>query len=86
MSVAYLVCLAREESRFDPKAIGDNSKAVGVFQFHLATWQSFRRQMGLSTEDLRGCEKESTRTTAWAVANGLSRHWSVAVRCYDEKI
>jgi len=84
--VRYLVCLAREESRFDPQAIGDNSKAVGVYQFHLATWQMFRRQMGLSTEDLRGCEEEATRTTAWAVANGYSKHWSAATKCAEEKI
>jgi len=86
VSARYLVCLAREESRFDPNASGDSGKAYGVWQYHLATWQMFRRQMGLSTEDLRACEKESTRTTAWAISKGLDRHWSVASKCADEKI
>jgi hypothetical protein len=86
VSARYLVCLAREESRFDPNAVGDSGRAVGPFQYWLSTWQMFRRQMGLSTEDLRACEKESVRTTAWAVANGLSRHWSVAAKCAEEKI
>jgi hypothetical protein len=86
VSVRYLVCLAREESRFDPNAIGDGGRAHGVWQYHLATWQMFRRQMGLSTEDLRACEEEATRTTAWAISKGLDRHWSVAEKCADEKI
>ena len=86
VSARYLVCLAREESRFDPNAIGDGGKAHGTYQFHLATWQMFRRQMGLSTEDLRACEEEATRTTAWAISKGLDRHWSVAEKCADEKI
>ena len=84
--VRYLVCLAREESRFDPQAVGDSGRAVGPFQYWLTTWQMFRRQMGLSTEDLRGCEEEATRTTAWAISQGLDRHWSVASKCAEEKI
>ena len=86
VSARYLVCLAREESRFNPEAVGDSGKAVGPFQYWLSTWQEFRRQMGLSTEDLRGCEEESVRTTAWAISNGLDRHWSVANKCAEENI
>ncbi len=86
VSVRYLVCLAREESRFDPQAVGDSGRAVGPFQYWLSTWQMFRRQMGLSVEDLRACEKESTRTTAYAISRGLDYHWSVASKCADEKI
>jgi hypothetical protein len=86
VSARYLVCLAREESRFDAQAVGDSGRAVGPFQYWLGTWQMFRRQMGLSTEDLRACEEESTRTTAWAISKGLDRHWSVASKCADEKI
>jgi hypothetical protein len=86
VSARYLVCLAREESRFDPNARGDSGLSVGVFQFKLGTWQEFRQKMGLSTEDLRGCEEESVRTTAWAISNGLDRHWSVANKCAEENI
>lgn len=86
VSARYLVCLAREESRFDPEAVGDSGLSVGVFQFKFGTWQEFRQKMGLSTEDLRRCEEESTRTTAWAISNGLDRHWSVANKCANEKI
>ena len=84
--VAYLVCIAREESRFNPSASGDSGKAYGVWQYHLATWQMFRQKMGLSTEDLRGHEEESTRTTAWAISMGKDSHWSVASECKEWKI
>jgi len=86
VSARYLVCLAREESRFDPQAVGDSGRAVGPFQYWLGTWQMFRRQMGLSTEDLRACEEESTRTTAWAISKGLDSHWTASSKCADEKI
>jgi hypothetical protein len=81
VSVRYLTCIAREESRFNSEAVGDSGKARGVYQFHLGTWQSFRRQMGLSTEDLRTDEEEATRTTAWAISKNLDGHWSVADEC-----
>lgn len=31
------------ESSGNPKAVGDNGAAVGLAQFHLATWKRFRR-------------------------------------------
>jgi len=84
VSARYLVCLVREESRFNPNVIGDGGKAHGVAQWHLASWRFMREKMGLSTDDLRLCPEESIRTMAFAVANGYSRWWTVANKCADE--
>ncbi len=76
------ICILRDESNFqiDPcwgEASCDNGKAMGPWQFHCGTWQSFRKQMGLNTDcNLRGDPIESTRTAAWAFAQGYQWHWT----------
>ena len=76
VSASYMVCLAKAESQFNPEAVGDHNLAIGIWQYHLGTWRLFRGQMGLSTEDLRDDEEESTKTTAWALSQGLDNHWT----------
>jgi hypothetical protein len=81
VSVRYLVCIAKNESGFNPEAVGDSGRAVGVAQWHLGSWQFMREKMGLSTDDLRTCPEESIRTMAFAIANGYSHWWSVSDEC-----
>jgi len=72
--------VADHESRFDPPAIGDHGDAVGLYQFHLGTWQHFRSRMGLPLDDLRLDAREATRTACWAFANGFQERWTVVRR------
>ena len=76
----FALCVADSESRFDPRAIGDHGDAVGLFQFHLGTWQHFRTRMGLPPEDLRQDAREASRTACWAFANGFQQRWTVVRR------
>jgi soluble lytic murein transglycosylase-like protein len=73
----FALCVAENESRFDPQAIGDHGDAVGLYQFHLGTWQHFRTRMGLPINDLRLDARESARTACWAFAHGFRQRWSV---------
>jgi soluble lytic murein transglycosylase-like protein len=76
----FALCVADHESRFDPQTIGDQGDAVGLFQFHLGTWQHFRIRMGLQTDDLRLDAREAARTACWAFANGFQLRWTVVRR------
>jgi soluble lytic murein transglycosylase-like protein len=74
---SFALCVADRESRLDPQAIGDHGDAVGLYQFHLSTWQHFRARMGLPADDLRRDARTATRTACWAFANGFQLRWTV---------
>ncbi len=74
---SYLRCIIWFESRNDAEAVGDSGKAVGLCQFHLGTFLGFRKQMGLSQEDLRRDKAESVKVLAWAISKNYDHHWSV---------
>lgn len=76
----FALCVADHESRFDPQAIGDHGDAVGLYQFHLSTWQHFRTRMDLPIDDLRLDAREAARTACWAFAHGFQRRWTVVSR------
>jgi soluble lytic murein transglycosylase-like protein len=73
----FALCVADRESRFDPQAVGDHGDAVGLYQFHLSTWQHFRARMGLPANDLRRDAREAAKTACWAFANGFQQRWTV---------
>lgn len=71
-----LIGLARCESGFRTGAV--NGPYLGMFQFHLATWQSTRISMGESPDPtLRSNAAESIKTTAWKIAHGGLGAWPV---------
>jgi soluble lytic murein transglycosylase-like protein len=76
----FALCVANHESRLDPQAIGDHGDAVGLYQFHLGTWQHFRARMGLPVDDLRDDARQASRTACWAFANGFQKRWTVVRR------
>ena len=76
----YIRCIVWFESRNDAEAVGDSGKAVGLCQFHLGTFLGFRKQMGLSQEDLRRDKAESVKVLAWAIQKNYDHHWSVVNR------
>jgi len=81
--VAQAIC--RRESAFNPLAIGDNGDAVGLWQWHLSSWEFVRAKMGRSLEDDRADEIESTETALYAMGIlGLSRWWSTYEAALEE--
>lgn len=75
------LCVLENESNGRCEAIGDGGLAHGPFQFHLPTWKSFRKQMGLNTLDLRTDPYESARTAMWAISKGYGPHWTPYYKC-----
>ena len=79
-SLMIMHCLAHRESGHGASnAHGDNGLAGGPFQFHEATWERMRKQMG-EPFSTRYDFKEAARTTAWAIANGRALEWGPILR------
>ena len=78
-----LHCILYHESRYNPEAIGDSGKAVGIAQFWSATWKGFRKLMNEEV-GVRTDARESIRTLAWALADGRGGNWTPVLdgRCY----
>lgn len=85
-SLMIMHCLAHRENGHagNPNGFGDGGLAGGPYQFHESTWLRMRKQMiaqGVATEiNSRMDLKESTRTTAWAIANGRALEWGPVLR------
>ena len=81
----YAACICQRESGFDAQAVGDQGKAVGLWQWHLPAWQTIRRAMSLSEADERADAIASTQTALWALQHGYAGLWSTAEGCkYNE--
>lgn len=67
VSKEELLTVSKCESSYNPKAIGDNGKAVNIFQYHKETFIGFSKLMG---EDLDYYSYEDqARLTSWIWAN-----------------
>ena len=74
---AYGAEIARLESNWDPQAMGDEGEAIGLFQFHPATWRWARKKMGLDPSlNIRLSQWESARTWAWLCHEGHADWWT----------
>lgn len=73
--LAIVIC--RRESSYDEFAIGDNGLAVGLWQWHLTSWEHVRAKMGKDTLDRRTDLVESTEAAMYAMGElGLYEWWS----------
>lgn len=77
VSLALLKAVMRCESGGNQSVIGDNGRAVGIFQYHKGTFESFAKEMG-DTSLKRESEFDQATVTAWAFAQGETyrRHWT----------
>ncbi len=64
------------EADFNPAAVGDEGKAQGLWQWHLASWEHVRGKMGRPLMDERLDPVESTLTAMYAMSElDLYRWW-----------
>jgi hypothetical protein len=63
VSAEQLLTVAKCESSYDPKALGDNGKAANIFQYHKATFIGFSKLMGEEL-DYHSYEDQA-KLTAW---------------------
>jgi len=69
------LAIARRESAFNPNAIGNDGKAVGLWQWHLPSWIHVRRHMNLPSDDCRLDIAKSTQTAMFAMGILHLYHW-----------
>jgi hypothetical protein len=74
-------CIVFNESGGRSEAIGDSGKAIGVAQYHLATFLGHRRQMGLPQEDLRTDIDASIQAMMFSVSRGGIGNWTARHKC-----
>jgi cell division protein FtsB len=74
-------CIVANESSGRAEAVGDSGLAVGVSQYHLATFLGHRKQMGLSQEDLRTDIEASIQAMCWSISNGGIGNWTARWKC-----
>lgn len=78
----YAICIAVAESSLDPNIPGDDGKAVGLYQWHLPSWEYVRERMGEPLDDLRIDSWEATRTAMYAMGKlDLGRWWMTDAGC-----
>jgi predicted Holliday junction resolvase-like endonuclease len=74
-------CIVYHESGGRDEAVGDNGKAVGVAQYHLATFLGHRKQMGLSQVDLRKDTNASIQCMVFSISRGGISNWTARTKC-----
>ena len=80
----FAVCIAWHESRYDVMAVGDDGMAIGLWQWHLGSWEYVRGKMGLPLEDRRNDPVESTITAIYAIDRlGLAHWWTASSLCEE---
>ena len=83
-NAAYCQCIAYHESRYDANAVGDDGMAIGLWQWHLESWEYVRGKMGLPMEDRRADPVESTITALYAIDKlGLAHWWTTSSLCEE---
>jgi len=79
--VRLIQCIVFNESGGRNEATGDNGDAVGVAQYHLATFLSHRRQLGLPEVDLRRDANASIQAMTFSISRGGIGNWTARWKC-----
>lgn len=73
--------LANCESHFNPNAISPDGKYVGMFQFSVSTWTTYRMRLGQDANaDLRKDVEESIKTAAFVIQQRGVSPWPNCLR------
>jgi len=62
------------ESQYNPTAKGDGNRALGVAQFHKATFERLSKLMGEELDYYSYYDQ--TKLLAWGLENGYGNNWS----------
>lgn len=79
--IRFMECIVFNESGGRSEAIGDNGKAIGACQYHLATFLGHRKQMGLPLVDLRKNTDACLQAMMFSISNGGIGNWSARLKC-----
>lgn len=79
--VRLIECTVFHESGGRDEAVGDSGDAIGVAQYHLATFLGHRKQMGLPAIDLRKNTEASIQAMVYSISKGGIGNWSARTKC-----
>jgi hypothetical protein len=80
-----VACICQQESGWDPRAVSEDRKHLGLFQWSLPSFRETRKAMGDSDweVDARFDAWVSTETAMYAMSHGHLGWWSTADKCKE---
>jgi len=81
VSRKYCECIITLESGGCSEATGDNGRAHGVAQYHLGTYLSDAKKVGLPVQDDRRNPDRAILAMVAALSRGEDSKWTVSSRC-----
>lgn len=83
VSEIELLTVAKCESGYNPKAIGDGGKAVNVFQYHKPTFIAFSKLMGEELDYYSYTDQAKLTAWIWKHKPGYKSHWTCYTKFYS---
>lgn len=81
----FVDCIIQNESGWNPKAVGDNFRAYGLFQFHRATFDRFSAKYNLELDYQNPNDQLLLFEKMLDEDFNLIRHWTTAKSCLRGK-
>lgn len=80
-----LLKVANCESRFNQKALGDNGAALGIYQYHEPTFNSFSHLMGKTLEYSSFQDQAELTSWIWVNYPQYKRSWTCYTMLHFDK-
>ena len=81
-NLSELLTVAKCESGYNPKAVGDGGRAVNVFQYHRPTFNSFSKLMGEELDYYSYLDQSKLTAWIWVHYPSYKSHWTCYTKFY----
>lgn len=76
VSLHELLTVAKCESGYNPKAVGDGGRAVNIFQYHRPTFDRFSKLMGEELDYYSYYDQAKLTAWIWKYYPQYKNHWT----------
>lgn len=83
VSLEELLTVAKCESGYNPKAVGDGGRAVNIFQYHKPTFDRFSKLMGEQLDYYSYYDQSKLTAWIWKHYPQYKNHWTCFTKFYS---
>lgn len=83
VSVEELLTVAKCESGYNPKAVGDGGRAVNIYQYHRPTFDRFSKLMGEQLDYYSYYDQAKLTAWIWKYYPQYKSHWTCFSKFYS---